>query len=100
MEIRDALTFDDILGTADPPSSLRSRNTHTTDALNRAWYPADLCGDGHGHGIEHGNCDGQAGGIGVLHKNMDMANRPTKWAVKKFESGWWSTRSRSRRRRL
>ena len=43
----------------------------------------------------------QAGGIGVLHKNMDMAKQADEVrAVKKFESEWWSTRSRSRRRRL
>ena len=43
----------------------------------------------------------QAGGIGVLHKNMDMANQADEVrAVKKFELEWWSTRSRSRRRRL
>ena len=79
MEIRDALTFDDILlvpaESAVTPYEAETR-TRLTRSIGR--YPADLGGDGYGHGIEHGNSDGAGWWHRRASQELDMANRPTK----------------------
>ena len=76
---------------------LRSRNTHTTDALDRPWYPADLGGDGHGR-IEVA-MRWRRLVASACFTELDTAEQADEVrAVKKFESGMVVAQSRSRQK--
>ena len=90
MEIREALTFDDVLlvpaASSVLPSTADTRTRVTQ--IHRAQHPAAQLGDGYGDREPHGDCMAQAGGMGVVHRNLTVEEQAREVRrVKRFEAG-------------
>jgi len=72
MEIREALTFDDVL--LEPAASAvfqRDRHPHALTGRIELGIPLILLRHGYGDRKADGDPMAQSGGIGVIHKNLD-----------------------------
>ena len=103
MEIRQALTFDDVMlvPAASGDHARRDGYPHPPHPRDRARHPAGLGGDGHGDRKRARDRDG-AGRRDRRHppQHGESSSRPTKSArSRNSRPGWSSTRSRSTRTR-
>jgi IMP dehydrogenase len=93
MQIRDAFTFDDVLLEPAHSAVLPAQAQTLTRLTKRISLNIPLRRDGHRDRSRMAIAMAQAGGIGVIHKNLTHRRAGRRGAqVKKFEAAWWSIR--------
>jgi hypothetical protein len=79
MQIRDAFTFDDVL--LEPAHSLVLPAQANTASRLTSRINLHIPLHGHRHRSRMAIAMAQAGGMGVIHKNLDIESRPSKCAA-------------------